>query len=763
MNDKFGKKDKTTLIILWTGLFILAVCLSVCLFLVAGLKKEYSERTSENFHSHHLSATHMINSKFEDVGSCAVSFATRIGGDSEFPSNTAIFNTIKVLEKFDDITYAYYISENNQVYHDGKTFATTQLNGDFAWSDLDSKFNKSVDTITMFIEKADFGLGEGEKIYLIAEAPVYYYSAYRGMAITVKDITTFFDDEAFIYQNGIGSCYIIDKEGAIYLDSLPEGAESSDNLFDYLASYSNNRNKSKSELLLFKNIVARNENGHVSVVTKDGYSCQISTAPIDIKGLYFVSCFDDNIVDDEIHPLVIRSVLACIVILSLMICIIFYIWYSGKKTNITIERLAYIDFVTDGKNVNYFKEFAQHSIVEYKEMPFLIYRFDIVNFRYINESYGHIRADGILKMIIKSFEEIFTDMELCVRMDSDQFLAIVINDRSLDQKLLKFKEKVNQDARGLGIKYPIRFKAGVCQVRKQEHNIDILIDHANVARKTLSGDEKVYQAVYSEKIVNDMRKVDRIESDQQRALASDEFKVYLQPKWNIRDNRVSGAEALVRWIKNDGSMVYPDEFIPIFENNGFIEKLDFYMLEKVCFEMKNQIEAGIPVYPVSVNQSRMLLHNSDYVKNVEKIIKSNNIPAGFIELEITETVFETERENMIKTMNELKKIGVRLSMDDFGSGYSSLNMLKDVPFDILKIDREFFSESVTSEASLLILQKIVEMAHGLGLQVVCEGVETGEQVVLLQTIGVSYVQGYFYSKPLPSDVYYKNYCGGYNE
>ena len=162
--------------------------------------------------------------------------------------------------------------------------------------------------------------------------------------------------------------------------------------------------------------------------------------------------------------------------------------------------------------------------------------------------------------------------------------------------------------------------------------------------------------------------------------------------------------------------------------------------------------------PISVNQSRLLIMNPDYVKHVEKMVNRYQIPLENLEIEITETVFFDEKEKMIEVVNQLKNIGIVLAMDDFGSGFSSLNILKDVPFDVLKIDREFFSETNTSETSILILEKIVEMAKGLGIEVVCEGVETKEQVEVLRNIGCERVQGYFYGRPIPFDEFMEKYC-----
>ena len=391
-------------------------------------------------------------------------------------------------------------------------------------------------------------------------------------------------------------------------------------------------------------------------------------------------------------------------------------------------------------------------------MPFLIHRMDVSNFRYINEAYGHVRADELLKIIIEEATALFYSKELCVRMNADQFVMLTKNTQDLEERFFVFTDKVNARALDIGIRYPIKFKRGVYQVKNKEYDINLLIDKANAARKTLTGDEKECTAYYSEKLVVDMRKVDKIESEMETALFNGEFKMFIQPKWDIVKDHLYGGEALVRWMKEDGTMVYPNDFVPVFERNGFVEQLDFFMLESACQLIRNNINEGREIYPISVNQSRVLLHNPTYIGRVSEMLQRYDIPKGYIELEITETVLFTERAKMLTILKELKEREVLLSMDDFGSGYSSLNMLKDFPFDVLKIDREFFSESIASESSTWILRKIIEMANGLGIRVICEGVETKEQVEMLQKIGCRYVQGYYYSKPIPAEKFVETYC-----
>ena len=570
-----------------------------------------------------------------------------------------------------------------------------------------------------------------------------------------------FEEEVFYEMTEIASCCIIDKEGHIVVcdDAFVRNIGDYTSFFDAIeahADYSNEVKRKTTEMR--KSLASAQEESFVLSLSGDS-DCFVAYRQIRATDdLYLVSCFDDEVLDSMVHSVMIRTFFGGMILFAVIVFVFFGTWRRDVEISSLVEKLAYEDNVTGGKNLNYFKDVAPEIISESREHRFCIYRFDILKFRYINEAYGHIKADRVLVACIEEFNRIYGAKEICVRIHSDQFLALVSNDDTVDMRYHEYLKAVDSRARDFGVKYPIRFRVGVYKLRKEDTDIDIMIDHANVARKSLSGEEKELQAVYSDKILLGMRKVNEIESVMQQALVQGEFIIYLQPKWSISENRIIGAEALARWKRKDGSMIFPSEFIPVFEKNGFIEKLDMYMFEKLCMQMREFEREGIyNSIRVSINQSRILILNPDYAKNIEKMIQRYEVPVENIEIEITETVFLDEKEQVIEIVNRLKEVGVHLAMDDFGSGYSSLNILKDVPFDVLKIDREFFSETNTSLTSVLILEKIIEMARAMGISVVCEGVETAEQVDILRDIGCDFVQGYFYGRPMPIEEFYEKY------
>ena len=231
----------------------------------------------------------------------------------------------------------------------------------------------------------------------------------------------------------------------------------------------------------------------------------------------------------------------------------------------------------------------------------------------------------------------------------------------------------------------------------------------------------------------------------QNALLNNEFVMYLQPKYSISANRIIGAEALTRWISPEKGMISPADFIPLFEKNGFIVKLDRFIWEEACKKIRSWIDKGITPVPISVNISREYLHSFDVVEYISELVKKYNIPKHYLELEITESAESTGVEGIV---GRLKDAGFTMLMDDFGSGYSSLNMLKTTRFDVLKIDRDFLSEFMESDRGRKIIAHTISMSHDIGLDIIAEGVETTEQAHFLSVCGCDAAQGFLYSRPL---------------
>ena len=749
------KLNTVTAKILMTGLVILLGCLAACGIHLITVGRICAQNAEETLLGHMQVALEVINNEVEEQKEVTQASADAIlyNKDNKGPVSI-MWDCMKEYEG-----YEFYLATPDGITH----YANGLQKADGAYAQLSVIHNYEYTNNFICITQEGHNV-KGEHLSYWVGVHQLQLEGYDAPCLLMSRRTNqdIFDDECFSYLKELGVCSIITRDGVMVTadDNYVREMGLGHYYFDSLKEYSNGSESSEKQINRMQTSLSTATEGTIEIKSNEGRD--VFVAYQEIRGTrdrFLTVIYQEDILFDIVQPVLFRSFLLWVIILVIMLCTIGFVWSQARNAQKNVERLAFVDEVTGGRNLNYFRKKAAEIINQNREIPFLIYRFDILNFRYINEAYGHSKADAVLKACVQEFERIYSDNELCVRINSDHFLALVINSTERKTNYQAYTKAIGECARVNEVRYPIRFRMGIYQVRKDDYDIDIMIDHANAARKSMIGNEKVLEATYSEKIVSNMKKVDAIESQMQSAIINDEFKIYLQPKWDIVNDCLVGAEALVRWIKKDGSMIYPSDFIPLFETNGFIEKLDFHMLEMLCKRLRDlEQDEKYKLVPISINQSRILINNPDYVKNVEKVISRYNTNVKNLEIEITETVFFDEKNKMIEVVNQLKELGLNLAMDDFGSGYSSLNILRDIPFDILKIDREFVSESVASKSSIIIMEKIIEMAKGLEIKVICEGVETKEQIDTLRDLGCTMVQGYYYDKPIPMDEFLEKYC-----
>ena len=278
-----------------------------------------------------------------------------------------------------------------------------------------------------------------------------------------------------------------------------------------------------------------------------------------------------------------------------------------------------------------------------------------------------------------------------------------------------------------------------------------VIDNANLARKHIKKNAENKCCFYDDELEERVKMELDICNSMQQALDDQEFIMYLQPKVDLETNKIVGAEALTRWQRKDGKFMFPDQFIPLFEKNGFIIQLDFYIYECACKAIKKWEELEIEPVTISVNVSRVHLNTDDFVEKVMELVKRYKIKHEYLEFELTESIFLDNTESAISTMHELREKGFYVSIDDFGAGYSSLNLLKDMTTDVLKLDKEFFGGGDMKQEEKIIVSSITNMAKQLKMKVLSEGVETESQSKFLKEIDCDMAQGYLFAKPMPED------------
>lgn len=416
-----------------------------------------------------------------------------------------------------------------------------------------------------------------------------------------------------------------------------------------------------------------------------------------------------------------------------------------------------IDIIFNVSNKFKFIKDAEAIVTSNLEKKYALVHFDINKFTVINTSVGYKIGDEILQQIGKVLRKNLKE-EIIGKAEGDNFFVLL--EREDKDELIKRACDLSCQIEKLKIwdktKINPVVKTGIYFIDNADLDIRTAIDRAYFAKSTLKNSYKSDYAIYEDIIGYSLIEVRKIEDDMHRALIEKEFKVYLQPKVDLKTGEISGAEALVRWDHPELGLLNPSKFIPIFEKNGFIINLDKYVFEEVCYNMRRWINLGYDVVPVSVNVSRIHFLNSNFVSDYNSIKEKYGITENLVEIEITESVvFSNENESEVFTvMRKFRDDGFEISMDDFGSGYSCLGLLKEMPIDTLKLDKMFLN-NIEEYSSQIIVSNIVNMAKSLNLNVVSEGVETDNQLDFLRDIGCDMAQGFVFAKPEPIEAYEK--------
>lgn len=375
-------------------------------------------------------------------------------------------------------------------------------------------------------------------------------------------------------------------------------------------------------------------------------------------------------------------------------------------------------------------------------------RFDIDRFKIINETYSLSEGDKVLCYIARNLKDMTFFGETYARDNSDNFFVCLERSR---EEAAAFINELEQKLNMFPIDFQFVLSSGIVDIAHyNQEPINILCDWAAMAQRTVKGSYINHHAFYKNSMSASLNKEHYITKNMSRALADHQFQIYLQPKYDIRDRSIIGAEALSRWIHPTDGVISPGDFIPLFERNGFILRLDEYIWEKACQALRKWLDEGRSPVPISVNVSRIHLYDSELCKKLLSLVKKYDLPPYLLELEITESAYIDNSDMLYDIMDKLQEAGFRFSMDDFGSGYSSLNALKDMPVDIIKIDLNFLRQARRGlTVGQDILKGTIQLIQGIHLPVIAEGVETQEQADFLLDVGCIHAQGFYYAKPMP--------------
>lgn len=553
--------------------------------------------------------------------------------------------------------------------------------------------------------------------------------------------------------DGASASCIIDKSGIIVVRSA--NTNSLDTGYNVLATISNATLDKGSSIDTMKQDMQADLAGQIGF-TLNGERYYVVYTPINPENWYLMTFVPASVVNARSDTLLQITVLACGLVTLVSAGLIALVLFTSSRNKRRLENLAYVDEVTGGNTIEKFFELAQEALRASNHPRYALAYSNIEKFKLLNEQYGEKDCDHMLYLFYKLIEQDLTAGEIIGRQAADNFCILLEykNEDMLCDRVLswyaKAEEIIVQD-------YPNwtlpNVEFGFYVIDDESLGIPQMIDRAKLAlrsnRRAISN--KAHCAFYNDQIRRRLMRDKELEDRMEAALANNEFRVYLQPKYHLPERRIGGAEALVRWQSKSEGMIFPDEFIPLFERNGFITQIDLWVFEQVCGLLRTWIDKGYTPPKISVNCSRIQLRNPRFLDAYCIIADRHAIPRHFLEIELTESIVMEDSQRLIKVIEDIRKAGFGCSVDDFGSGYSSLNLIQAIPVDTMKLDRIFFNDDERSNSGrmALVVKSIIGMAKALSMETVAEGVEEEKHVRMLEEFGCDYVQGYVFARPVP--------------
>lgn len=457
---------------------------------------------------------------------------------------------------------------------------------------------------------------------------------------------------------------------------------------------------------------------------------------------YIFSIEPKSVLDERMHP-IMRDIqfLTVILICILVMANIIFLYYNVRRRQ-ELFRLAYKDSITGGDNFSNFKEKAK----KYENTEGYVIALDISEFKLVNNVCGNARGDEVLKAIWDVILANCNDNEQAARVNADRFVIFWIerSKKTVTYRIEKLINEIEGISEQLSVPrlYPV---IGIRAVEKLD-DADKRYGEALRAKALVKNRRDRHYAFYDEIDYDTIVENKKLENGFEKALADKKFEVWYQPKFNSHTGKIVGSEALIRWRADDGSLISPGRFIPLFEKNGNIIRLDEYVFREVCRQQKEWQKEGIQILPVSVNISRFSLYYSNVVEKYERIINYYDVDHKYVQIEITESAI-IENTVIVELIHKFHDAGFDILLDDFGSGYSSLASLNQMPFDTIKLDKSLV-DYVGNENGEKLLKFIVQLVQSLGMKITAEGVEYKEQLDFLENLNCDDIQGFYFSKPL---------------
>lgn len=588
----------------------------------------------------------------------------------------------------------------------------------------------------------------GEKI-VVYDVPMWSGEKIVGVLSAVSDMSTLRDSLGVESFGGEGYSRIVNGAGEDIATTVNHlsGMES-ENFFIQVERGSVNEAYSLDTV---RADMAARRMGSLDYSLEDGQRRLMCYVPLEVSDWYLLAVVPYGIVERSVrdYTRIAEQVDVFIVLLFLaLIAVIVIVFRRGQKQ---AERLAFVDSVTGGDNRTAFEWEVERLLSVAVPESYALVSMDLQGFKLINETFGSEAGDKTLLHVYNNITKQLKEGEAAGRIGGDVFSMLLkyTTRKDMERRMELLSEEINHFNLDREEKYYLPMHQGVYVVDDPALDVITVQDRANVARKS---DKQTrlgrlntcvfYDDLYRRR----MSREKEIDNRMETALENGEFIIYLQPKVELRWNTVAGAEALVRWQDPERGLVLPGEFIPQFERSGFVVRLDRYVFEEVCKLQRRWLDGGRKPVVVSLNVSRGNLADPDFLDEYVRIKEKYRIPDGLLELEITETLFLENEQLLLGLMERIRASGFLCALDDFGSGYSTLSLLRIIPADVIKLDRVFFMGAEHDPRGEHVVQSILELAHRLKIQTVCEGVERPNQLNSLRRFQCDMVQGHVFSE-----------------
>ncbi len=652
----------------------------------------------------------------------------------------------------EDLIYDYLPKALERANYENIMFTDTDGQGTFADKTSvnisDTDYFKAAMAGQVYVTDA-FVSEYTQSTVFVVSAPVYYQSDIVG--VIAGSYTLEYLESLFLtFSMEEGNSYIFDRDGNVIMSDVVAASGDSGNM---LSTTSLNSDQ-KARLL---NDFANRTPGLFTYTLNDE-TRMAAYAPLEINNWMVLYSVSEAALSQQQNAILQSMMIFTLITALIFLVVLLYLAYTRKQHLKSVEKAAYYDELTGLPNMVRFKQLMRQHLDAF-DGPFSIVKFDIANFKVINELFSFETGNKVLCAFAQTGARVEDPSYFIARTGSDEFFMFSGNGllHGLETSRLSYEPFFKTLVPELK-NHNLTFRYGRYKIESIEEDVNDIVNKATMAHnyaKTQSGDRVIFD--YDDSFKQKALITAELSNKMYDAIANEDFVPYLQPKFNIENNELIGAEALVRWIERDGNIIYPNVFIPLFESNGFIVELDKHMLKIVCRTIKRWIANGYNVVPVSVNFSRIHLQNPQFVADLKAIVDDYELSTSYIEIELTETTVTENEGDISDLLEKFRDAGFTVSIDDFGAGYSSLGMLKNFTVDTLKLDRSFFDLNKYDKRGDLVIDGIIRLAHSLDMRIVAEGVEAPDQVDFLKSVNCESAQGYYFAKPMPIVDFEKRY------